>query len=125
VIIVASTAGMQPIPYEAVYAATKAFARSFADAVHTEVRDAGVHVMSVNPGPVPTEWQEAAGVEELPPVPGKISAEQCVREALDAYDRGARSFIPGRVIRWFLRASAPAPRAVQLRVTERMYRDRS
>src|SRR5579859_332102 len=33
VINVASTAGMQPLPYEAVYAATKAFVRSFTDAL--------------------------------------------------------------------------------------------
>jgi short-subunit dehydrogenase len=124
VIVVASTAGAQPIPYEAVYAATKAFARSFADAVHTEVKDTGVHVMSVNPGPVPTEWQEVAGSGGLPPVPGAIPPDQCVREALDAYGRGVRSFVPGRVIRWFLRASAPTPRPLQLKVTERLYRRR-
>jgi uncharacterized protein len=124
VIIVASTAGMQPLPYEAVYAATKAFAISFSDAVHTEVKGSGVHVMCVNPGPVPTEWQDVAGAVGLAPVPGAIPADQCVREALDAYDRRVRSFVPGRTIRWFLRASAPTPRALQLRVTERLYRDR-
>lgn len=124
VIIVASTAGMQPIPYEAVYAATKAFARSFSDALHTELRGTGVRVLAVNPGPVPTEWQEVAGVSSTGVVPGVIDAEQCVREALEAYDRGSRSIIPGRVVRWFLRASAPAPRGLQLRVTERLYRHR-
>jgi uncharacterized protein len=36
VIVVASTAGMQPIPYQSTYAATKAFALSFAEALHTE-----------------------------------------------------------------------------------------
>jgi hypothetical protein len=124
VIIVASTAGMQPIPYEAVYAATKAFANSFSDALHTELRDTGVRVLAVNPGPVPTEWQDVAGVHDVGVVPGMISAEQCVREALDAYDRGARSVIPGRVVRWLLRASSPTPRGLQLRVTERLYRHR-
>ncbi len=124
VIIVASTAGMQPIPYEAVYAATKAFARSFSDALHTELRDTGVRVLAVNPGPVPTGWQDVAGVKNVGVVPGVIDAEQCVREALEAYDRGSRSIIPGRVVRWLLRASAPTPRALQLRVTERLYRHR-
>ena len=61
VINVASTAGMQPIPYESVYAATKAFAINFTDALHTELRGSGVRVLAVNPGPVPTEWQEVAG----------------------------------------------------------------
>jgi uncharacterized protein len=124
VINVASTAGMQPIPYESVYAATKAFALSFTDALHTELRGSGVRVMSVNPGPVPTEWQEVAGysADRDFSVPGEISAEQVVRESLEAFDKGRRAFIPGRTIRWFIRATSPSPRALQLRVTERMYR---
>lgn len=122
VIIVASTAGMQPIPYQAVYSATKAFALTFSDALHTELRGTGVRVLAVNPGPVPTEWQDVANQEKIT-APGEIPAEQCVQEALEAYDRGARSVIPGRLIRWFVRASAPSPRALKLRVAERMYRD--
>jgi short-subunit dehydrogenase len=124
VINVASTAGMQPIPYESVYAATKAFAISFTDALHTELRGTGVRAMSVNPGPVPTEWQEVAGydADRPAPAPGEISAEQVVRESLEAFDRGKRFVIPGRTIRWFIRATQPSPRAIQLRVTERMYR---
>ncbi len=84
----------------------------------------GARVLAVNPGPVPTGWQEVAGVKSVGVVPGEISAEQCVREALRAYDRGSRSVIPGRVVRWLLRASAPTPRSLQLRITERLYRHR-
>ncbi len=126
IINVASTAGMQPLPYESVYAATKAFAISFTDALHTELRGTGVRVLAVNPGPVPTEWQEVAGYEpgRVAVVPGRISAEQVVDESLAAYDRGRRSVIPGRTIRWFIRATRPAPRALQLRVAERLYRPR-
>src|SRR5436190_16102828 len=124
VINVASSAGMQPIPYESVYAATKAFAISFTDALHTELRGSGVRVLAVNPGPVPTEWQEAAGYgpDRVGVVPGRIPADQVVRESLAAYDRGRRSVIPGRAIRWFIRATRPSPRPIQLRVTERLYR---
>jgi short-subunit dehydrogenase len=117
---------MQPLPYESVYAATKAFAISFTDALHTELRGSGVRVLAVNPGPVPTEWQEVAGYEpeRVAVVPGQIPAEQVVSEALAAYDRGRRSVIPGRTIRWFIRATRPSPRAIQLRVAERIYRPR-
>jgi short-subunit dehydrogenase len=126
IINVASSAGMQPIPYESVYAATKAFAISFTDALHAELRGSGVRVLAVNPGPVPTEWQEIAGygADRVAVVPGQIPAEQVVRESLAAYDRGRRSVIPGRAIRWFIRATRPSPRAIQLRVTERLYRPR-
>jgi uncharacterized protein len=124
VITVASTAGMQALPYEATYSASKAFARTLSDALHMELRGTGVKVLCVNPGPVPTEWQEVAGYEPdyLPPVPGKISAEQVAKESLQAFDRGKRTLIPGAIIRWYLRASKPSPEGIKLRVTERMYR---
>jgi short-subunit dehydrogenase len=124
VITVASTAGMQPIPYEAAYSASKAFARTFSDALSGELRGTGVRALAVNPGPVPTEWQGVAGYEpgHLPPVPGKISAEQVARESLQAFERGRRTIIPGLVIRWYMRINKPAPLAIKLRVVERMYR---
>ena len=124
VITVASTAGMQPIPFEVSYAASKAFARSFSEALSAELRGTGVKALCVNPGPVPTEWQEVAGYEPgyLPPVPGKISAEQVARESLEAFDDGRRSIIPGAVIRWYMRVNSPAPMGLKLRVLERMYR---
>ena len=124
VITVASTAGMQPLPYEATYSATKAFARTFSDALSAELRGTGVQVLCVNPGPVPTEWQEVAGYEPgyLPPVPGKITAAQVARESLEAFERGRRTIIPGFVIRWYMRINSPAPLPLKLRVVERMYR---
>jgi short-subunit dehydrogenase len=124
VITVASTAGMQPIPYETTYCATKAFARTFSDALSGELRGTGVRALCVNPGPVPTEWQEAAGYAPgyLPPVPGKISAEQVAKESMRAFERGRRSLIPGFVIRWYMRVNRPAPLPLKLRVVERMYR---
>jgi short-subunit dehydrogenase len=127
VITVASTAGMQPLPYEAVYGASKAFALNFTEALNAEVKGTGVKMLAVNPGPVPTEWQQVAGYEEsgAEMMPGKIEADQVVREALKAYDRGKRSLIPGRFFRNFMRINAPAPRAVKLRVSERMYRPKS
>jgi len=123
VITVASTAGMQPIPYEAFYSATKAFARTFSDALAGELRGSGVSVLCVNPGPVPTEFQQVAGYGDwMPPVAGKISAEQVARESLEAFKAGKRSLIPGAIMRWSMRLNSPAPVGIKLRVVERMYR---
>jgi short-subunit dehydrogenase len=124
IITVASTAGMQPIPYETVYSASKAFARTFSDALSGELRGTGVRVLCVNPGPVPTEWQQMAGYEPdyLPPVPGKISAAQVASESLRAFERGRRSIIPGALMRWNMRMSKPSPLPLKLRILERMYR---
>ena len=122
VITVASTAGMQPLPYEVTYGASKAFAISFMEALWTELRGTGVQALVVNPGPVKTEWQQVAGYDENTQIPpGMITAEHCVRDALKAYDHQKRSVITGRFMPWLMRASH-APKGVKLRVTERMYR---
>jgi short-subunit dehydrogenase len=124
VIVVASTAGMQPLPYEAVYGASKAFALNFSEALHAEVKESGVRVLAVNPGPVPTEWQQVAGYDAAggEMMPGAIEAGQVVREALEAYDKGSRTMVPGRFFRNFMRLNAVTPRAVKLAVSERLYR---
>jgi short-subunit dehydrogenase len=122
VITVASTSGMQPLPYTATYAATKAFALRFAEALHEELRGTGVRSLAVNPGPVPTEWQRVARFTTSDKVPGEIPPARVVEESLRAYERGRRSLIPGRTIRWFMRGTALGPRSIQLRIAERMYR---
>ena len=124
VITVASTAGMQPLPYEATYGASKAFALNLTEALHMELRGTGVKALAVNPGPVPTEWQEVAGYEEGggEMMPGAIEAEQVVEEALRAYDADKRSIVPGRFFRNFMRANNATPRGIRVRVAERLYR---
>jgi uncharacterized protein len=127
VITVASTAGMQPLPYEATYGASKAFALNLTEALHMELRGTGVKALAINPGPVPTEWQQVAGYEEVggEMMPGAIEAQQVVEEALSAYDADKRSLVPGRFFRNFMRLNAPAPRGLKLRVSERLYRPKS
>jgi short-subunit dehydrogenase len=125
VITVASTAGMQPLPYETTYGATKAFAISFMEALSMELRGTGVRALVVNPGPVKTEWQAVAGYDENTKIlPGMITAERCVTDSLRAYDRAKRSVIPGRLFPWVMRATV-APKPIKLRVTERIYRPKS
>lgn len=121
VVNVASAAGLQPIPYEAVYAASKAFVLSFTEALHVETRGSGVSVVAVNPGPVPTEWQAVAGRDSVPSFPPSVSAEQVVRESLHAVERDKRSIIPGTLVRLTMLMTRPLPNAVKLPVTRRLY----
>jgi short-subunit dehydrogenase len=127
VITVASTAGAQPLPYEATYGATKAFATNFTEALHMELRGTGVKALAVNPGPVPTEWQEVARYDEMggEMMPGAIEADQVVSEALRAYERGSRAIVPGRFFRNFMRLNEATPKALRVRIAERMYRPKT
>ncbi len=60
VINIASLAGDLPIPDFAVYAASKAYVISFSEALRLEMRDAGVPVLAVCPGPVHTGFGDVA-----------------------------------------------------------------
>jgi len=57
---VASTAAFQPGPWMAVYYATKAFVLSFSEALHEEVKQHGVRVSALCPGPTRTEFADIA-----------------------------------------------------------------
>ena len=65
---VASMAGFAPIPYFAVYAATKSYVNSFGCALWHEMKGTGVHVSTLCPGPVKTEFFEVSGAkpDDLP-----------------------------------------------------------
>jgi len=64
---VASTAGYLAGPGQAVYNATKAFVRSFSQALTEETRGTGVRVTALCPGPVTTEFAAAAGYPDPTP----------------------------------------------------------
>jgi short-subunit dehydrogenase len=98
VINVASMASFQPIPWTATYAATKAFVLSLSEATHSELGGLGVTVTALCPGPVKTEFVEAAGVggaeENLPGV-FWTSVEDVARQAVEGAEKGKRVVVPG------------------------------
>lgn len=59
--IVASTASYQPVPYLATYGATKAFDRMLAEALAEEMKRHGVRVSALCPGPTESEFNQVAG----------------------------------------------------------------
>lgn len=63
VLNVASTAAFQPGPGMAVYFATKAYVLSFSEALHGELREQGVTVTTLCPGPTSTEFFKRAKME--------------------------------------------------------------
>jgi short-subunit dehydrogenase len=56
IVNVASLAGMVPVPHEAAYSASKAGLRAFSRVLHGELRERGIHVGIVSPGPVDTNF---------------------------------------------------------------------
>jgi len=61
-----SIAGLMPGPFEAVYAASKAFIRSFGEALRNELADKGIGVTLFMPGPTDTDFFHRAGMDATP-----------------------------------------------------------
>jgi short-subunit dehydrogenase len=125
VINVASTASFQPIPAQAVYAATKAFVRSFSEAVSSEVRGSGVTVTALCPGPVATEFVEAGGfkksTDEMPSFLFS-SAEDVAKAGIEGVQRGKRVVIPGLGNRITATAGVYTPNSLLLGPLASVYR---
>jgi uncharacterized protein len=126
---VASTAGMQPMPYSAGYSAAKAYALAFSEAIHQEVRQHGVTVTALAPGPVETEFWEAAGwqaggksFENAIPGPAMISAEDAAKAGVKGLEAGDRVVVPGLPMRTAMLASRYLPHALKLPALERVMR---
>lgn len=60
IVNIASIASFQAGPYMAMYYASKAFARSFSEALHEEMKSSGVSVTAICPGPVATNFEKNA-----------------------------------------------------------------
>jgi short-subunit dehydrogenase len=63
VLVTSSVASLMPGPWYATYAASKAFVESFAQAIRHELKDTGVTVTTLLPGPTDTEFFEASHME--------------------------------------------------------------
>lgn len=100
VLNVSSLASLMPIPDFAVYAATKAYVTSFSEALRIELRERGIRVIAVCPGPVHTEFGNVARRDEsLPGIPSRewfyVPREQVVAESLAALSAGRARVFPG------------------------------
>jgi uncharacterized protein len=125
VINLASTAAFQPMPQNATYAASKSFVLSWGEAIHHELKGSGVSVTTVCPGPVRTEFTEAAGIagaEERTPGVIWMSAEDLAAHALEAAERGKRAVVPGALNRATSLAGQLSPRRLALPIAAQIWR---
>jgi short-subunit dehydrogenase len=129
---VASTAGMQPLPYSAGYSAAKAYVKTFSEALHEENRRNGVTVTALCPGPVSTDFWQISGwavsggqsFESAVPRPAWISPQQAAREGVAGLESGARVVVPGLQVRTAMLAAQYVPNAIKLPIVERIMRRR-
>jgi short-subunit dehydrogenase len=129
ILYTASIAGIMPGPFEAVYAASKAFVRSFGEALRNELADKGIHVTVFMPGPTETDFFARANMENTPAgQAAKDDAADVAAQAIEALqaDRHAaltgslKTRVQGQVAKWL---SDPARAAVHRKQTEPLDRE--
>jgi short-subunit dehydrogenase len=121
---VSSTAGYLPGPDQAVYYASKAFVKSFSEALTEECRGTGVRVTALCPGPVDTGFAKASGLDEsmLMKAPGKVPAADVARIGWDALAAGRAVVVPGLLMRIAMQSLRLAPRRLAAGMAGRVNR---
>jgi hypothetical protein len=123
IVLVASTASFLPCPNMAVYAASKAYVRSFGEALAQELAGSGVGVNVLCPGTTQTEFFAVAGsVPSALQARRMMTAEDVAHIAYRGMARGERVTIAGLANRVLAFAATHTPHFLTLPTTERMMR---
>ena len=97
ILIVGSIAGLIPGSYQAVYNGTKAYLDSFSYALREELKDSGVSVTVLMPGPTDTEFFRRANMLDTPvgKDDGKEDPAKTARNGWDAMVDGSAHVVSG------------------------------
>jgi short-subunit dehydrogenase len=121
VMILASTAAFQGVPYMSLYAATKGFDLLLAEGLAEEARQYGVRVSALCPGQTESEFFQVAGTAANSRS-GKETAEKVAHTGLVALAKGKSFVISGVMNKLLAESERLMPRGVVARVAGSMYR---
>ena len=109
---VASTAAFQPGPLMAVYYASKAYVLSFSEAIADELRDSGVTVTALCPGPTDTGFADVAQMTEsrLFTMMRPMSSKRVALAGYRGMMAGRRIVIPGAKNKMLVQSLRVSPR---------------
>lgn len=120
---VASTAAFQAVPSMALYAASKAFVRSFSRGLRYELRNSNISVTCLCPGPIATNFIQQAGMEAMQETAKKfeMSAEVVAKKGIRALFNRKSECIPGVVNFLTVKASGILPDALLEKIAGDLY----
>ena len=122
--LVSSVAGFAPMPYQAVYGASKAFVTSYGLALRHELRGSGISVTVFAPGGMATEMLELSGLSRKFKADdvGIMSADQCARIALQALIKRKGLSVPGPGNKLASLGMRLGPQPLVMHLIDRIYR---
>ncbi|NMD54138.1 MULTISPECIES: SDR family NAD(P)-dependent oxidoreductase [Tsukamurella] len=126
ILVTGSTAGNQPSPNNATYAATKAFANTLSESLHGELVGTGVTCTLLAPGPVRTEFAEVSNlgaIEQHLPGFAWVTAETAAEAAVRGAAAGRRRVVPGATAKLQDLGGKYAPRSILNPILRKAYGD--
>ena len=120
ILIIASLGGLTPLPYQSVYAGTKAFMVNFGLSLREELKHENIKVSVFAPGGIKTEMTDIPAMKalekDLAPVADVAAA------AVKAYDKMPALTVPGAQNKLIAGLSKLAPRSFVASQAEKIYR---
>jgi short-subunit dehydrogenase len=120
----ASLISFQPVPFQATYGASKAAVLSHTEALHEELRDTGVTITAVCPGPVRTEFGEQGGfggADDKIPDFIWLEADKVAEDAIEGMENGERVVVPGALNQLAAFSGHYMPRSMLLPIVRRVW----
>lgn len=129
IVNVGSMISFMPIPYMALYGATKVFVRFFTQALHEECKPYNIHIMLLSPGLTETNFMQAAQLENktgeaLTAVGRTQTPEQVAEEFIAAYLKKKAAHVSGRFNRFGVKIISLIPNRTIAKQGAKSYRKR-
>lgn len=113
---VSSFTAFQGVPYNAVYAATKAFVLIFSESIREELRDSGIHVLALCPGLTKTEIFKKTGIDPYRTLLPVGPPEKVVKTAIKALEKNRMYTVPGFINKILIHGGRLLPRTLMLKL---------
>ncbi len=120
ILLVASLGGLTPVPYQSVYAGTKAFMVNFGLSLREELAPSGVRVSVFAPGGIKTEMTDIPAMSHLEKNLAPVA--EVAKAALKAYDEMPAICVPGGENKLVAAAGKLLPRGFMARQAAKLYR---
>lgn len=120
IIAVSSLAAFLPAPDSSIYASSKAFLNTFIESLHMEVRQHGIKLQSLCPGPTHTDFHK--GTDMAKSVSGIdlwMEPDEVVDISLKALKNGEVICVPGSINKVIKNIAPVLPRRSYYRLTEK------
>ena len=124
ILTVTSLAANYPMPYMAIYSATKALLKNFFLSLREEYKHAGVKSLIVLPGAIPTsnDMKEAIKAQGVKGRLSSVSPEKIAKKSIKLLFKNKKTFIPGFFNKLTAFASLITPLCMQVRVAGSMWK---